>query len=298
MGMQDKMPLQSVPNNNLFGLEGQSYESSKVIVLPVPYDSTVTYKTGAREGPQAIINASRNIELYSYEVGADLSKIGIYTLQAMEPDFSSPENMLSKIAKEVSIILDDKKVPVLLGGEHTITIGALQALKGRKNDMSILHFDAHSDTRQELFGSKYMHATVVTRAREIFPDIFHVGLRSVDADYALRMNKEKTLFIDEIHELGLSEAISKIMDGTNDNIYVSVDLDVLDSGEMPSVGTPEPNGLHFSEIAQIFKEIGNKKNLCGMDFTELCPIPYLHAPDYLAAKLIYLAIGFFLSERG
>jgi agmatinase len=297
MDMQDKVPLQSVPNNNLFGLEGQSYEGSKVIVLPIPYDSTVTYKTGAREGPQAIINASRNIELYSYEVGSDLSKIGIYTLQAMEPDFSSPENMLSKISKEVSIILDDKKVPVLLGGEHTITIGALQAFKGRKSDMSILHFDAHSDTRQELFGSKYMHATVVTRAREIFPDLFHVGLRSVDADYALRMNREKTLFIDEIHELGMDEAISKILEGTNDNIYVSVDLDVLDPGEMPSVGTPEPDGLHFSEIVQIMKEIGDKKNLCGMDFTELCPIPYLHAPDYLAAKLIYLTIGFFLSKR-
>lgn len=292
--MPDKMPLRAMPGNNLFGLEDQEYDKSRVVVLPIPYDSTVTYKSGTREGPQAIINASRNLELYSYELGADPSKMGIYTLASMAPDVSSPENMIAGIGKEVGLILDDEKIPLLLGGEHTITLGALRALKERNKNLSVLHFDAHSDTRQELFGSRYMHATVMARAKEIYPDIFQAGIRSIDAGSASKLNREHTLFIDEMREIGMREVISRILDNTNAQIYLTVDLDVLDPSEMPSVGTPEPNGLRFSEMEEIIKGIGDKKKLCGLDFVELCPIPSLHAPDYLAAKLIYLTLGYFL----
>ncbi len=292
--MPEKLPLNSMPDYNLFGLEGQSYDSARVVVLPVPYDSTVTYKAGAREGPNAIIDASRNIELYSYEMAADLSKIGVYTLPALAPDLSSPENMVARIRKEIGIILDDKKIPLMLGGEHTITLGALQALKERKKELSVVHFDAHSDTRQELFGAKYMHATVMSRAQEIYPDIFQVGLRSVDSDYAKKMNRDKTLMIDDVQKLGVDEVANTIIDSTGENVYLTFDFDVLDPAEMPSVGTPEPNGMRFSEVVEIMRGVGKEKELCGLDFVELCPIPYLHAPDFLAAKLIYLTLGCFM----
>jgi len=295
--MSDKIPLQSLAPYNLFGLENQTYESAKVVVLPVPYDSTVTYRAGTREGPSAIIDASRNIELYSQELKGNPSEIGIYTLQSMAPDLSSPENMVASIKKEVGLLLDDSKVPLLLGGEHTIAIGALQAFKERNKDMSVIHFDAHSDSRDELFGSKYMHATVAARAKEMYPDMFQVGLRSADANFASAVNKEKVLFVEDMRELGMNETIARILARTKENIYITFDFDVLDPSEMPSVGTPEPDGLHFSEMLQIMKGIGNKKNLCGLDFTELCPIPYMHAPDYLAAKLIYLTLGCFLSKE-
>lgn len=292
--MPDKLPLHAMPGYNLFGLEDQSYDRARVVALPVPYDSTVTYKAGTREGPNAIIDASRNIELYSYEMSADPSKMGVYTLPALAPDLSSPENMITSIRKEIGIMLDDKKIPLMLGGEHTITLGALQALRERKQELSIIHFDAHSDTREELFGARYMHATVMSRAKELYQDIFQIGIRSVDAEYAKRMNRDKTLMIDDVQKLGAEEVAGRIIDSTGERVYLTFDFDVLDPSEMPSVGTPEPNGMRFHDIVQIMKVVGREKELLGLDFVELCPIPYLHAPDFLAAKLIYLTLGCFM----
>ena len=293
-----KLPLNSLPKHNLFGIDEQDYDSAQVVVLPVPYDSTTTYKTGARNGPDAIMDASRNLELYSYELGADVSKIGICTLQNMAPDLSSPENMIEKIKTEVGIILDDKKVPLLIGGEHTITIGALKAFKERGTDLSVIQFDAHADSRTELFGSKYMHATVAARAKELYENVFQVGVRSIDENSAVKADRQKILFMEDIRRQGLSEVISGISDAAHGSVYLSIDLDVLDPSEMPSVGTPEPDGLRFSELVKIIQGIGERKRLVGLDFTELCPIPYLHAPDYLTAKLIYLTLGCFLLNKG
>ena len=238
------------------------------------------------------------MELYSYELSADVSKIGICTLQSMAPDVSSPENMLVKIKDEVGIILDDKKIPLLIGGEHTITIGALQALKERGRDVTLIQFDAHADSRDELLGSKYMHATVAARAKELCGSVFQVGLRSIDAESVTKADRQSMLFMEDIRRMGMSEAISVIVDATKSNVYLSIDLDVLDPSEMPSVGTPEPDGLRFFELVKMIKGIADRKQLAGLDFTELCPIPGMHAPDYLAAKLIYLTLGCFLLEKG
>ena len=293
-----KLPLNSLPKHNLFGLDEQDYDSARVVVLPVPYDSTTSYKTGAREGPDATINASRNMELYSHELGFDVSKMGICTMQSMAPDVSSPENMIDKIKEEVGIILDDKKIPLLLGGEHTITLGAMKAFKERNKDVSVIHFDAHADSREELLGSRYMHATVAARARELFGEVFQVGVRSIDADSAVKMDRTRMLFIEDIRRMGLSETVSAIVDATKSSVYLSIDLDVLDPSEMPSVGTPEPDGLRFFELMKIIRGIGARKELAGLDFTELCPIPGLHAPDFLSAKLAYLTLGCFLLDKG
>lgn len=290
----DKLPLNSVPGYNLFGLEDQSYEEAKVIVLPVPYDSTVTYRAGAREGPNAIMNASRNIELYSHELGADISKMGIYTLQAMAPDLSSPEKMVAGIKREVDLLLDDGKVPLLLGGEHTITLGALLAFKEKDVDLGILDFDAHTDSRQEMFGSRYTHATVMARARELYPDIFYVGVRSMDQDSAEKIDYARAVTAAELREKGAKQAVARILKSSKKGVYLTFDLDALDPSEMPSVGTPEPDGLRFADAIEIIKGVSAKRKLLGADFVELCPIPYLHAPDFLAAKLIYLTLGYFM----
>ena len=292
-----KLPLNQVAKHNLFGIDEQDYDAAKVAVLPVPYDATASYRTGARDGPDAIINASRNMELYSYELGKDISGIGIYTLPAMSPDVSSPENMIEGIKKEVGILLQDRKLPLLLGGEHTITLGALRAFKERNADFGVLCFDAHSDSRAELLGSRYMHGTVIARARELYPETFQVGLRSMDSAFATKADRQKALSQRELRGMGMRDAIEVIIDATPEKIYLTIDLDVLDPSEMPSVGTPEPDGLRFHELMQIIEELGQRKELVGLDVTELCPIPYLHAPDYLAAKLIYLTLGYFLSRK-
>ena len=168
--------LNSMPEYNLFGLEQQDYDTAKVVVLPVPYDSTSTYKVGSREGPRAIIEASRHMELYNEELDEVTSdKAGIFTLEELAPDFNSPEGMVNRIAKEVSLILDDKKMPILLGGEHTIAVGAVKAFAKQRKDFTVLHFDAHADSRDEFFSTKYCHACVMARIREMCSSCYSIA---------------------------------------------------------------------------------------------------------------------------
>jgi len=292
----DKSILNPMPPFNLFGIGNASYESAKVVVLPVPYDSTTSYKSGAREGPRAIINASRFIEPFSYELGFDISKLGIYTMPELMPNYDSPEHMVEAIRKEVAIILEDKKVPVLLGGEHTIALGSLAALKDSKTDLSIVQFDAHADMYNELNTTKYSHGSVMARASELYGDFYQIGIRSIDSAYYNRMDKSRVFFIEDLHKKGVEEVAKEINKKTKKNIYITFDFDVLDPSEMPSTGTPEPNGLHFAEIIAMFSKLAKGKNLVGADFTELMPIPGFDAPNYLAAKLIYLFLGYFIKS--
>lgn len=291
-------PLNSLPKHNLFGIENQDYKKAKVVVLPIPYDSTVTYRSGTRDGPKAIIEASRNMELYSYELKADISTIGIYTMDEMAPDFSSPKGMVDHIAREVELILKDDKVPLILGGEHTITIGAAKAVKevyGKK--VSFIQFDAHSDTRDEMFNSRYMHATAMARTKEMCKNLVSIGIRSMEGPQKKGDKNHKIFFMNELHEHGIEQIAEEVSSLTSDEIYITVDLDVLDPSEMPSVGTPEPDGLRFYQLIKFMEILSKSKKLVGLDIVELCPIPGLHSPDYIAAKLAYLTIGYFTRNQ-
>lgn len=286
-------PLNSLPKYNLFGIEDQDYKKAKIVVLPIPYDSTVTYRSGTREGPKAIIEASRNMELYSYELGEDISKIGIYTMDELAPDFSSPKNMVDHIAREVGLILGAGKMPVILGGEHTITIGAAKAIKKAGKNVSFIQLDAHSDTRDEMFNSRFMHATAMARTKELCKNIVAVGIRSMEAPQPKSDKRHKIFFMNQVHESGIEQIAEEVAKMTEDEIYLTIDLDVLDPSEMPSVGTPEPDGMRFRELIRFIELISQTKKLVGFDIVELCPIPGFHSPEYLAAKLAYLTIGYF-----
>lgn len=288
--------LNQLPPHNLFGLEDSTYEKSKVAVLPVPYDSASTYKAGSRDGPDAIIAASRNLELYDYESKNDISRIGVYTLEAMAPDLSSPENMVRKIEDEITPVIQDGKVPLLIGGEHTIAMGSIRALsKLTRKSFSVLHFDAHSDSRDEIYGAKYCHACIMARIMELGIDTYSVGVRSIDESSAKRYGK-RMLFRDEMHGMSINDTVKAIDSNTKGSIYLTFDFDVLDPSIMPSTGTPEPDGLAYYETMSILKGVLSRKNLIGMDFTEFSPIPGNIAPDFLAAKLIYQSIGFAYSK--
>ena len=278
--------LNQMPPYNLFGLERQDYSVSRIAAFPIPYDSTVTYRSGAREGPAAIISASRNLELYNHELDLTLPETFVFTMETMAPDLNSPEGMIRKIKKEVGIVVDDGKIPFLIGGEHTISLGAIQALASRSNDFSILHIDAHSDSRDEIFGTKNSHASIMARAREVVHSCYSVGIRSIDSESMALYGKDM-LLIDEIHRDGVQKSAERILSKLNKRVYVTVDLDVLDPSEMPSVGTPEPDGLHYAELRHILGSVFSKREIIGFDITELCPIPGLVAPDFLAAKLAY-----------
>jgi len=284
--------LNSTLPYNLFGLEEQDYKTAKVAVLPVPYDSTSSYKVGSREGPRAIIEASRTLELYSEELDETISdKVGIFTLEELAPDFNSPEGMVNRIAKEVDLLLEDKKVPLLIGGEHTIAVGAVKAIAKRYKDFSVLHFDAHADSRDEFNSTRYSHACVMARIREMCKSCFSVGIRSIDRDSAGKYEKS-ILYMKDMRKISVKEIVDIILKNTKQNLYITVDLDVLDSAEMPATGTPEPGGMRYDQLREVLKGVLAKRDLIGIDFNELNPIPGIAAPDFLAAKLIYNTIGY------
>lgn len=284
--------LSAMPPYNLFGIEDSTYEKAKVVVIPVPYDSTVTYKPGAREGPHAVINASRNIEFFSEELKQDVTKIGIYTTEELMPNLDSPEKTINLIEKEVGLILEASKMPLLIGGEHSIAIGSIRAAAKRyKKNLSVLHFDAHSDSREEYMGSRYCHACVMARAAEACDSCFSIGVRSTDED-GYKKCKDHTIYRNEMHEKSTEEIVNRLLSGTKENLYITIDMDVLDPGIMPSTGTPEPDGLSFHELTSILKGLLAKKKLVGLDFCEISPIGGLDAPNYLVAKLIFLTLGY------
>ncbi|MGC8730091.1 MAG: agmatinase [Candidatus Micrarchaeia archaeon] len=288
--------LNSLPPYNLFGLENSDYETSKIVVLPIPYDSTSSYKAGSREGPKAIIEASRQIELFNEETEHDISNIGIYTTEEIEPNINSPEGMINRIEKEVKPLIDDKKFPLLLGGEHTIAVGSIKALKSSGHDFTVLQFDAHSDSRDEFMGSKYSHACVMARAKEITGSCYGVGIRSINRE-SFQEKRNEFLFMKDIKRMEIEEVVENICKNTKKQVYISFDFDVLDPSIMPSVGTPEPDGISFEFAKEVIKMVAKKKNIIGMDFNELNPIPGLSAPNYLAAKLIYFTVSYIFNER-
>ncbi len=290
--------LHQMPPYNLFGVFDPDYESAKVVVLPIPYDSTTTYKSGARDGPHAIIDASRNLEFFNEEIGDDVTKIGIFTLEELEPSFKSPDETINRIEKEVSLILEAGKMPLLLGGEHSIAMGSIRAegKKYGKDGFSVIHFDAHSDSRDEYMGSKYCHACVMARARESCSSCISVGVRSTDEE-GFKKYRNETIYRKDMHGRKAEDIADEIIKKTKNKVYITIDLDVLDPSILPSTGTPEPDGLSFHELASILKNILTKKELIGADFNELSPIGGIVAPNFLVAKLILLTLGYAFASK-
>jgi len=266
---------------NFLGLDHQTYEVARVIVLPVPYNSTTYWKSGTKEGPQAIIEASRHIELYDLETKKDASKQGIFTLPFLEPSKNSPEETIARIKQVVDKILTDGKFPLMLGGEHSITLGAVQSFRERFSEFSVLQIDAHSDLRDEFEGTKYHHASVMKRIKDLGTPITQVGIRSVSEG-------EEFGNVFFAPDLPVDEIISTL----KENVYLTFDLDALDPSIMPSTGTPEPGGLGWYEILDLIEKVAKEKNIVGVDVVELAPIPGFGAPDFLAAKLVYKIISY------
>ena len=288
--------LNAMQPYNLFGFEVQDYGKAKVVAIPVPYDSTATYRGGSKEGPHAIITASRALEFYNEETDSDINDVGIYTTEELASNFGSPDKMVDSISKEVGLVLEDKKMPLLLGGEHTVSLGAIKALAKKSNDFTVLHFDAHLDTRDEYLGSKYCHACVMARARELCKNCYSVGIRSVESKEAAKKYGNKVLYMKDMRSMEIRNIVRSILANTSNNLYITIDLDVLDPSEMPSVGTPEPGGLRFNELTQILKGVVESRKVLGLDVVELCPIPGMIAPDYLAARLIFNTLSYIFQK--
>ena len=273
--------------------EYSNLNKAKVVVLPVPYDGTSTWLKGADKGPAAIIEASTNMELYDIETDSEVYKNGIFTSEPINEN-SSPEQMVSAVKVAVSKHISNGKFVVTIGGEHSVSIGAIEAAAQVFGDLTVLQLDAHSDLRPEYNNSKYNHACVMSNIKKLVP-VVQVGIRSMDIVEKKFLDTDKVFFAKDIHSSSdwVEDAVTKL----SENVYITIDLDVFDPSIMPSTGTPEPGGLLWYDVLGLMRTVFEKRNVVGFDVVELCPDKRNKAPDFLAAKLIYKLLSYKLGSH-
>jgi agmatinase len=262
--------------------------TAKIVIIPVPYDGTSTWIKGANKGPSAILKASQTVENYDIECDCEPYKVGIFTDDPVT-EKRSPEKMAAAVEKRVSEHLSNNKFPVLLGGEHSVSIGAIAAQAKKYKKLTVLQLDAHADLRDEYHGSKCNHACIMARAQDLCPTV-QVGIRSMEAGEKPRAAKSSIFFAEDI--VGKTDWMKKVISRLNGEVYVTIDLDVFDPSIMPSTGTPEPGGMLWYEVLELMKLVFRYSNVIGFDVVEMCPNPANKAPDYLAAKLVYKLISY------
>ena len=268
--------------------EKASYQSAKFVILPVPYEATTSYGKGTKNGPSAVLKALEQVEEFDHELEPNVLKQGKICIAKNLPVSRAKEIPEVQIKEVVARVLRDEKLPILLGGEHSISAPAIFAAKEFNPDLSVLHFDAHADLRKSYRGRSDSHACAMRSVVEVCSTV-QVGIRNISEEgyHFIKSSGQ----IKRIYWADKSIDLGQILRQLSDRVYISFDVDVLDPSEMPSTGTPEPGGLRYRQIVEIFKEIARRKKIVGCDFVELSPIRDLHAPDFLVAKLVYKLIS-------
>lgn len=271
-----------------FSPEYTRYENAAIIILPVPFDATSTWGKGADMGPQAILEASYNLEFYDIETDSEVFYKGIFTDQPIA-EKDDPDRMVEEVAARVRGHLEAGKFIVCLGGEHSVSIGAIREHRVHYPDLHVLQLDAHTDLREEYHGSKNNHACVMARARERC-GITQVGIRSMDSSEKSSLDPERVFFAKDIHDQDswMQKAVSTL----GETVYLTIDLDVFDPSVLPSTGTPEPGGLGWYPVLKFLRMVFSQKNIVGFDVVELSPNSGEKSSDFLAAKLIYTLLSY------
>ncbi|NOZ01576.1 MAG: agmatinase [Deltaproteobacteria bacterium] len=297
--MNEEWKVQFPVNFGYLPLESCRYDGSRVAILPVPYDSTASFRTGAREGPQAILRASESIEVFDHETGTDLVKVGVATLPPPILDRGNPEHMVDEVAAKVRRISGDGKFPVLLGGEHTVTLGAIRALATDETPFTILQVDAHLGLRDSFDGTRHCHACVMRRIIESFPScrLVQVATRSVSAQEAAYLEETDIhpFYMERVRALGPG-FIDKVMQDLGESVYLTLDLDGLDPAWMPAVGNPEPGGLGYYELMGLLRSLCSHKRVLGADIVGLNPIPGEFRSEAAVAKILLKLIAWLFRE--
>jgi agmatinase len=275
-----------------------AFEDAGVVILPVPYESTVSYGGGTRNGPRAIVEASRYIELYDQELDAEPWEVGVATLPALSLGGAGPESAVGELRAAYDALLEESgdRFVVTLGGEHSITSAPVLAwserLAAQGRRLSVLQIDAHTDLRLEYEGSPYSHAAVMARVHEQC-DIVAVGIRALtreERELARSRDNIHIFFADDIHtgDAWMDDVLALL----GDDVYITFDVDGFDPTLVPSTGTPEPGGLQWYPVLQLLRRVFAEKHVHAADVVELAPIAGLNAPDFLVAKLVYKMIGY------
>ena len=278
----------AVPVNGMFDLPFAMREeaSSRVAVIPVPYDGTSTWQKGADRGPAAILGASAEVEHFECETRTTPARLGIVTRGPVLEN-RSPEAMCDAVEIAVRAELDANRLPVVIGGEHSVSIGAIRAAAARHDDLIVVQIDAHGDTRHEYEGSECNHACVMARAREV-AEIVQVGIRAVDERELVTMDESRVFWGADIardrDDAWIERAAALVR--PDQPVYLTVDLDAFDPGLVPATGTPEPGGLTWHQITRFADAVVGRGRLVGFDVVELCPREGQFASEFVAARLV------------
>lgn len=288
----------STSNSNYFGLseDYSSRDNSRVAIVPVPYEATTSYGKGTKEGPQALLDASKQVELFDDELWIEPFKIGIHTLDTVNIDAvnDSTENPFGQLTDAVRPLIEGERFPIILGGEHSISTGAVRACIDKYPELSMLHIDAHCNLRTSYEGNSHGNASVAHQVYKLLPkpNIAQVGIRNISWEEVAWMEEEEpniNIFWARNQD---KWDVNEIINTLSDDVYLSISVDCLDSGIMPATGHPEPGGLTWYKLLELIKLVCVRKNVVAADLTELAPIAGLNAPNFLAAKLMYKLIGY------
>lgn len=274
------------------GDEFANAETSKIVLIPVPYDGTSTWGKGADKGPSAFLHASEQMELYDIETDTEVYKQGIYLADPVTEN-TSPKDMVNAVHSITKHYIKRNKFVTLFGGEHSISIGAIRAFNECFEDLTVLQIDAHADLRKKYEGTKYNHACALYEANEN-TNLIQVGIRSMDVSEKTVMNEDNVFFAQDMttDDYWMDNAIELM----TENVYITFDLDALDPSIMPHTGTPEPGGLFWYETLDFLKKVFAEKNVVGLDINELCPNKDSKASDFLASKLYYKMLSYKFEE--
>lgn len=277
-----------------------SWKGASFVVVPFPIDLTTTYVSGTRNGPRAIVEASQHMELFDEENKIEPYRAGIFLSTEIPQTSTGPQVVLKDLEKRIQAVIRSGKFPIVLGGEHSGTCGAVAALKKKHGELTVLQFDAHADLRDTYLGSPWNHACVGRRIVDAGAKLVQVGVRSISEEedrFLRKADAVKTFYASEVRD-SLADVTHGIVSSLSGKVYLSIDLDVFDPGIMPAVGTPEPGGLDWFEVIDILRDVMRADcELVGYDIMELSPIPGIVAPDFLAAKLCYRMMGWILAGR-
>jgi agmatinase len=272
--------------------EFSSFEQSRVLVWPISYEGTVSYGTGTGRGAEAIIDASRNMELYDEETDAEVYKLGIHTLDessSIEP----PARMMESLHERASELVKTGKFVTMIGGEHSVSAPVIRAHAERYDNLSVLQIDAHADLRDTYDGTPHSHASIMARVtRDMRLPSVQCGIRSISAEEARSLDELPTRIFWAKDIVGRSDWWDAAVDGLTENVYLTIDIDGLDPSLVAQTGTPEPGGLGWYETIGLIRTLARKRRVVGMDLTEYSYVEGFEASAFLCAKLIYKSLAF------
>ncbi len=281
---------------NFGGIDEEKYSSfdtARIFILPVSYEGTVSYGAGTGAGAMAIINASRNMELYEEETDAEVYKIGIHTLDEFKPR-ETPEAMSGELYEYSRRLLKNDSFLFTLGGEHSISAPIIRAHAEKYHNLSVLQIDAHADLRENYDGTPHSHASVMARVvKDLRIPSVQIGIRSISADEVRLLSNglpTKVYWAKDV--VGRTDWINDAISNLTENVYLTIDVDGLDPSIMPSTGTPEPGGFGWYEVLYLIKKLAEKRRVVGMDLVEFAKMENSDAPAFLCAKLVYKSLAY------